>query len=653
VKETGQKLFKRKEIMNSDKKKDAKKTAKKVQKVVDVDLEELETIVRDAQEAKQKAEEKGTIEEILREAEQATRKPAEETGQKEDELRKKIGESEAKRLILAESLAQARGEMHQMMPGQGENWDRANPFGVYVGPGRSPETVIIKHNGRLYESEIIPESEDGPANRTVQAVSSMLQPKEIMEKAEKEKMSSAEKRKRFKKGEFLLLNNDLHVIESRGFDLFCGSLGTISQILNDEKLLVRGVGDETFVLTRAHPLMGVTILLGDNIEYDPDSGFAYSLLPKSEVDRLALEKVPDIGYENIGGLDEAIHVIRDSIELPHLYPEYFEEHQLMPPKGILLYGPPGCGKTLIAKAVANALARSITEKTGEKGESFFLNVKGPELLNKYVGETEQAIRDLFARARNRSSYKTPVIIFFDEMDSMFRVRGSGISSDMESTIVPQFLSELDGLEVLENVVVIGASNREDLIDPAILRPGRLDRKVRVPRPDKQGAKDIFYKYLLPDLPLERSLVEDHGGPEETVQWMIDEVVEEMYSLKTENELLEIFYADGSKKILYMKDFSSGAIIENIVSRAKFEAVKALIDKGKRGITYEFLVNSLKEEYKENEDLPSNTNPAEWYRIIGKGGERVIRIRSLLGDEKKEKPVKDKPKHMAEVGAGLR
>ncbi|HTY20112.1 MAG TPA: proteasome ATPase, partial [Geobacteraceae bacterium] len=335
------------------------------------------------------------------------------------------------------------------------------------------------------------------------------------------------------------------------------------------------------------------------------------------------------------GLKEAIQIIRDAIEIPHLYPEYFREHRLKPPKGILLYGPPGCGKTLIAKAVANSLTRRIGEVTGEQGESYFINVKGPELLNKYVGETEQAIRDLFARARNRATHRTPVIIFFDEMDSLFRVRGSGISSDMESTIVPQFLAELDGLEVLENVVVIGATNRIDLIDPAVLRPGRLDRKVRIPRPDRDSAVEIFARYLTPDLPLDPAVEDYFGSSSEAVKGMIERVVSEMYSLEPENELIEVFFANGANKVLYLKDFVSGAIIENVVRRAKFLAVKELIDKGKRGINTEHLLAALRQECKENEDIPNCANPAEWSRIIGREGERVVRVRTLCINAKEE------------------
>ena len=560
-----------------------------------------------------------------------------------DDLAEKIKESESKRLILAEALHSSRDQLRRLTGFPKEDVDRALPFGYFVRYGSLDEdnqTAIIRHHGRLYEANInFRRDEPEPKSTTFHAI----------RQRRREKRSV---RKEFFKGELLLLNNELHVIEPRGFDLICGCLGTVQQILNEDKLLIKTYGDETILVTRAHPMANVNILVGDNVEYDPDSLFVYCVLPKSEVDQLALEKVPDINYDHIGGLEDAVEQIRDAIELPHLYPEYFREHHLVPPKGILLYGPPGCGKTLVAKAVANSLAKQIEEKTGEKSKSFFLNVKGPELLNKYVGATEQAIRDLFAHARNQANYRTPVIIFFDEMDAMFRVRGSGISSDMESTIVPQFLAELDGLEALKNVVIIGATNREDLIDPAVLRPGRLDRKIRIERPDKQAAADIFSKYMTPDLPIEARHIEALGGSREAVEWMKEEIVNELYSLKPENELMEITYSDGSKKILYLKDLASGAIVENIVNRAKFLAVKDLIEKGKKGISIDHIFTAMQTEFKENEDLPSNSNPAEWYRIIGKGGERVIRIRSLQGSGKAEAERRKKPRETVKVGDGL-
>jgi proteasome-associated ATPase len=581
------------------------------------------------------------VDEIIQEAEEATPPtPPEPPGV----LEAKYRESESKRLMLAEALHASQSQLRNLTGMTGADDERALPFGYFVGYGRQDDdqkTAIIRHHGRLYEAciSLRPASETQPRQRTFHAI-----------RQDHDRKASA--RQAFRKGELLLLNNELHVIEPRGFELICGSLGTVQQVLNDEKLLIQTYGDETILVSRAHTMRHAQVLVGDKVEYDPDSLFIYSVLPNSQIDRLALEKVPDISYADIGGLEAAVEQIRDAIELPHIYPEYFQEHHLVPPKGILLFGPPGCGKTLIAKAVANSLARRIEEKTGQKGESYFLNVKGPELLNKYVGATEQAIRDLFARARNRASYRTPVVIFFDEMDSMFRVRGSGVSSDMESTIVPQLLAELDGLEALENVVVIGATNREDLIDPAVLRPGRLDRKIRIPRPDKRAATDIFAKYLTPDLPIDAGHLTALGGPREAVDWMIQETVHRLYARAPENELLEITYADGSRKILYLKDLASGAIIENIVNRAKFLAVKTVIESGRKGIRIDHIVEALDAEFKENEELPSNSNPAEWYRIIGKGGERVVRIRSLAGERRTEETRRQKPQVSVNIDEGL-
>jgi proteasome-associated ATPase len=583
------------------------------------------------------------IDTIVAEAEKSSPKKATPT-ETFDRLKSNLEDSERKRLQLAEALHTSRDQLRKIRGTPGEEEDRALPFGVFVRDGRrTPQgnTAIIRHHGRLYEAKILEPEEyetPGPKGSTFHALRERTQQNDFL-------------RDGFKAGELLLLNNDLHIVEPRGFELICGSLATVEQVLSDQKLLVRTVGDESILVTRAHPMKNVSIVIGDNVEYDPDSLFVYSLLPKSSVDRLVLEKVPDIDYSSIGGLADAIEQIRDAIELPHIYPEFFREHHLVAPKGILLYGPPGCGKTLVAKAVANSLTKSIREKTGEKGESYFLNVKGPELLNKYVGETEQAIRDLFTRARNQATYRTPVVVFFDEMDAMFRVRGSGVSSDMEATIVPQFLSELDGLEGLENVVVIGATNREDLIDPAILRPGRLDRKIRIPRPDRQAAAEIFAKYLTPDLPIESCHVDTLGDPQKAVQWMIEEAVEELYSLKPENELMEITFADGNRKILYTKDLCSGAIIENIINRAKYLAVKDYIENKPKGISLNHIISALRTEFEESEELPSNSNPAEWYRIIGKGGERVIRIRSLA-EQKEERRRSQKKQQTVAVSDNL-
>jgi len=357
-------------------------------------------------------------------------------------------------------------------------------------------------------------------------------------------------------------------------------------------------------------------------------------LPKPEVEELILEEVPDISYEDIGGLDEQLEEIRDAVELPFLHKELFAEHELEPPKGILLYGPPGCGKTLVAKAVANSLAKKIAAKTGQSTHrSYFLNIKGPELLNKYVGETERQIRMIFQRAKEKSEEGVPIIVFFDEMDSLFRTRGSGISSDMEATIVPQLLAEIDGVETLKNVIVIGASNREDLIDPAILRPGRLDVKIKIERPDERSARQIFSKYLTAGLPIASDEIEKAGSPEAAVEAIIASTVDKMYSTDDDNRFLEVTYANGEKEELYFKDFSSGAMIENIVRRAKKTAIKRAIAGEPKGISEQDLIDAIHQEYKENQDLPNTTNPDDWARISGKKGERIVYIRTLVGETK--------------------
>ncbi|MET7381242.1 proteasome ATPase [Streptomyces sp. NPDC005526] len=434
-----------------------------------------------------------------------------------------------------------------------------------------------------------------------------------------------------RRGQEVMLNEALNVVDAMEFERV-GDIVTLKEILEDgERALVLGHTDEERVVRLAEPLLDVTIRPGDALLLEPRSGYVYEVVPKSEVEELVLEEVPDIGYEQIGGLGNQIEAIRDAVELPYLYPDLFKEHELRPPKGVLLYGPPGCGKTLIAKAVANSLAKKVAEVTGQAaGKSFFLNIKGPELLNKYVGETERQIRLVFQRAREKASEGTPVIVFFDEMESLFRTRGSGVSSDVENTIVPQLLAEIDGVEGLQNVVVIGASNREDMIDPAILRPGRLDVKIKIERPDAEAAKDIFGKYLTERLPLHADDLAEHGGAKDsTVQNMIQTAVEHMYAESEENRFLEVTYANGDKEVLYFKDFNSGAMIENIVGRAKKMAIKDFLEKNQKGLRVSHLLQACVDEFKENEDLPNTTNPDDWARISGKKGERIVYIRTLI------------------------
>lgn len=444
-------------------------------------------------------------------------------------------------------------------------------------------------------------------------------------------------RTKLRKGQEVILNEAMNVVRALEFEN-TGEVVMLKEILEDkERVLILGNADEERVVRIADSLKNTKIRAGDSLLLDARSGYVYERIPKSEVEELVLEEVPDMDYESIGGLQNQIETIRDAVELPYLHPDVFIQHKLKPPKGVLLYGPPGCGKTLIAKAVAASLARQVAQKTGEEGRSFFLNIKGPELLNKYVGETERHIRLIFQRAREKANEGTPIIVFFDEMDSLFRTRGSGVSSDVENTIVPQLLSEIDGVEGLENVLVIGATNRPDMIDPAILRPGRLDVKIKIERPDAEAALDIFSKYLTSDLPLHADDVAEFGDKESTVKAMIQRTVERIYSDTEENQFLEVTYANGDKEILYFKDFNSGAMIQNIVDRAKKMAIKDLLETGQSGIRISHLLQACVDEFKENEDLPNTTNPDDWAQIAGKKGERIIFVRTLVSGKQGPEP----------------
>jgi proteasome-associated ATPase len=439
-------------------------------------------------------------------------------------------------------------------------------------------------------------------------------------------------------GKEVMVNEAMNVVKVLEFDEV-GEVVLLKEMLEDgDRALVIGHGDEESVVRLAYRLRDQHLRSGDSLLIDRRVHFAYERIPKLDVEELVLEEVPDIDYTVIGGLGNQIEAIRDAVELPFLHKELFAEHELKAPKGILLYGPPGCGKTLIAKAVANSLAKKVSERTGEEGRSFFLNIKGPELLNKYVGETERHIRLVFQRARDKASDGMPVIVFFDEMDSLFRTRGSGVSSDVENTIVPQLLSEIDGVEGLDNVIIIGASNREDMIDPAILRPGRLDVKIKIERPDAEAAREIFSKYLTPTLPLHpEDLAEFDHDPQMCVQAMIDRTVGRMYEESEENQFLEVTYAGGDKEVLYFKDFNSGAMIQNVVDRAKKMAIKDFLETGVRGLRIGHLLQACLDEFAENEDLPNTTNPDDWAKISGKKGERIVFIRTLISSKQGTQP----------------
>ncbi|THJ67327.1 proteasome ATPase [Arthrobacter echini] len=446
--------------------------------------------------------------------------------------------------------------------------------------------------------------------------------------------------RRLAPGQEVLLNESLTIVAALGFER-AGELVTVKEVVGADRAVVVGRTDDERLIKLSGPLRTERIRVGDALAMDAKSGFALEKVPRSEVENLVLEDVPDIAYRDIGGLGPQIEQIRDAVELPFLHPDLYREHGLKPPKGILLYGPPGCGKTLIAKAVANSLAARAAERAGvEQIRSHFLNIKGPELLDKYVGETERHIRLIFARAREKASDGSPVVVFFDEMDSLFRTRGTGVSSDVETTIVPQLLSEIDGVEKLENVIVIGASNREDMIDPAILRPGRLDVKIKIQRPDAEGAAEIFAKYVTADLPLHADdLAENGDDPQATIAEMIRRTVEQMYSTDRSNEYLEVTYANGDTEMLYFKDFNSGAVIQNVVDRAKKYAIKDLLLDGSKGLRIEHLMRAVVDEFREHEDMPNTTNPDDWARISGKKGERITYIRTIVQGKAGQEPGK--------------
>ena len=499
---------------------------------------------------------------------------------------------------LLEALRQAREEIATLREEVDKLCAPPSTYGVYLSAGED-DTVDVLAQGRKVKVRLHP----------------------------------AIKAESLRPGQELVLNEALNVIAAAGYEIQ-GDVVVLKERLDGERAIVTLRADGEKIAVIADPLRSMRLNPGDQLLMDPKSGYVLERLPKSEVQDLALEEVPDVGYEDVGGLSAQIHAIEDAVELPYLYAEYYKEHKLRPTKGVLLYGPPGCGKTMIAKAVANSLAQKVSKERGETINGYFLNVKGPELLDKFVGETERKIREVFRKAKEKAADDVPVVIFFDEMDALFRTRGSGISSDVEHTIVPQFLTEVDGVEGLRNVVVIGASNRPDLIDPAILRPGRLDVKIKIDRPDRAAAGDIFHKYLTPDLPVATDEIREHGDVQTAIDAMIGAALDTMYSREEENRFLEVTYANGEKDVLYFNDFASGAMIESVVRRAKKLALKRLIGGAAKGLTTDDVLAAVREEFKENEDLPNTTNPDDWAKIAGKKGERIVYIKSLVGHASK-------------------
>jgi proteasome-associated ATPase len=523
------------------------------------------------------------------------------------DIRNQLAQATSQNEKLATALTETREQLALLRDEVEKLTAPPNPFGTVVGVN-SDGTVDVLSSGRKLRVSVEP---------TVEI-------------------------KELERGQEVILNEAFNIVDVRSFEE-TGDIATIKELLGDDRLVVLARGDEERVVKRGAPLHDAYLRAGDLVRLDARTDIALERLARPEVEELILEEVPDITYRDIGGLESQIETIQDAVELPYLHREQFKAYNLKAPKGVLLYGPPGCGKTLIAKAVANSLARTVGESTGSADiRSYFLNIKGPELLNKYVGETERQIRLIFQRAKEKSDEGVPVIVFFDEMDSLFRTRGTGVSSDVESTIVPQLLSELDGVESLKNVIVIGASNREDLIDPAILRPGRLDVKIKIERPDSAAAHRIFDIYLPYDLPYDESEVKEHDSVSEFVDHVIDRTVDAMYAEGTRNRFLEVTYANGDREELYFKDFASGAMIENIVRRAKKDAIKREIAGGSSGLQAEDLINAVHQEFREHEDLPNTTNPDDWARISGKKGERIVYVRTLIEGEGEQRSIEAVP-----------
>lgn len=528
------------------------------------------------------------------------------------EVRGKLARTERQNERLSRTLQAARERIVAMRKDIEKLSMPPNGYGMVLG-ANADGTVDIVANGRKLRVSLDPEFDGASLNA----------------------------------GAEVYLNQSLAIIGVREPE----NLGTVAKVvetIDDRRCVITTHGDQERVVRLSHELKGTALRSGDTVRLDHAGAVILECLSRQEVQHLVLEEVPDVSYSDIGGLATQIEAIQDAVELPFLHADLFKEHKLPAPKGILLYGPPGCGKTMIAKAVANSLANKVQERRSQSSDSkadskdqnaksYFFNIKGPELLNKFVGETERQIRQVFERAREISAEGWPVIVFFDEMESLFRTRGTGVSSDIESTIVPQLLAEIDGVETLENVIVIGASNREDLIDPAILRPGRLDVKIKIERPDRDSAHAIFSRYLTTDIPICATAVEDLGGgdPAKAVQAMVENAIAEMYLEEPQNEFLEITYQNGDKEVTYFKDFASGAMIENIVRRAKKLAIKRLIDTGAKGIRSQDLIDSVYQEFREHEDLPNTTNPDDWAKISGRKGQRIVFIRTLVDRDKND------------------
>ena len=427
-------------------------------------------------------------------------------------------------------------------------------------------------------------------------------------------------------GRLVAVNDQMLVVDSLPAP-DTGEAVTLDEVLGARRALVTTGGGASRVLALAEGLDPAALKPGDTLVADLRADLATALVERTGVEQLVIAEAPDVSWADIGGLGPQIDRIRDAIELPFAHPGLYRGYGLRAPKGVLLYGPPGCGKTLIAKAVATSLADSAGGRPAA-----FLNIKGPELLSKFVGETERQIRAIFVQARKAAAEDRPVVVFFDEMEALLRARGTGVSSDVETMIVPQVLSEIDGVESLRNVIVIGASNREDMIDPAILRPGRLDVKIRIDRPDAEAATDILARHLRADLPLDPGELADAGGDREAAAAaMRRAAVDALYARTPATAVLEVVCASGARRTLHLADLASGAMLAAVVARAKTAAIKDEIAGGPGGLSTARLLEAIAVEARQNEEIASAAGPEGWERLIGRRGERIRSVTRLVPD----------------------
>ena len=427
-------------------------------------------------------------------------------------------------------------------------------------------------------------------------------------------------------GRLVAVNDQMLVVDSLPAP-DTGEAVTLDEVLDARRALVTTGGGTSRVLALAEGLDPAALKPGDTLVADLRADLATALVERTGVEQLVIAEAPDVSWADIGGLGPQISRIRDAIELPFTHPGLYRDYGLRAPKGVLLYGPPGCGKTLIAKAVATCLADSAGGRPAA-----FLNIKGPELLSKFVGETERQIRAIFVQARKAAAEDRPVVVFFDEMEALLRTRGTGVSSDVETMIVPQVLSEIDGVESLRNVIVIGASNREDMIDPAILRPGRLDVKIRIDRPDAEAAADILARHLRADLPLDPGELAGAGGDREAAAAaMRRAAVDALYARTPATAVLEVVCASGARRTLHLADLVSGAMLAAVVARAKTAAIKDEIAGGPGGLSTARLLEAIAVEARQNEEITSAAGPEGWERLIGRRGERIRSVTRLVPD----------------------